>query len=388
METHESNVFRELRNKTDKSLEEERDKTDEYLEGQSKLVEDETSETIRLARLAVDKEVESQRAEVDREKEHQLGGTDNQTSQLVDNILTQEREQVDQAHIVEREVEDCARAQEQSQNKLIAEAHLEDERNETDGNLFKERTRLDLVTEHTANLLSDTKAALITRDQYLAIVSHDLKNPLAAISIGARVMRSSLSKGTVDTSSLLKNLGLIEQSAASMNRMISDLLDVERMTHDKLTLNPTRVDLRGVLQECVNTFAPEVLSKSFLLTIDTGPEPIFADVDRDRILQVLSNLIGNSLKFTPNGGTIELSARTQETQVEISVTDNGPGIPEQAQAKIFERFSQLKMADHRSLGLGLFIAKWIVEAHKGRIMVTSKGKGSTFSFTLPLSISD
>ena len=137
----------------------------------------------------------------------------------------------------------------------------------------------------------------------------------------------------------------------------------------------------------LNTFALKSYVNHFT-DHRTGPEPIFADVDRDRILQVLSNLIGNSLKFTPNGGTIELSARTQETQVEISVTDNGPGIPEQAQAKIFERFSQLKMADHRSLGLGLFIAKWIVEAHKGHIRVTSKGKGSTFSFTLPLSISD
>ena len=100
---------------------------------------------------------------------------------------------------------------------------------------------------------------------------------------------------------------------------------------------------------------------------------------------MLSNLIGNSLKFTPNGGAIKLSARKQGPQVEVSVTDNGSGIPEEAQAQIFERFSQLTMNDRRGLGLGLFIAKWIVEAHKGRIGVTSEvGKGSTFSFTLPL----
>ena len=121
------------------------------------------------------------------------------------------------------------------------------------------------------------------------------------------------------------------------------------------------------------------------MTIHTSTEPIFANVDHDRILQVLSNLIGNSLKFTPNGGTIKLLARKQGTQVEVSVTDNGSGIPEEAQVKIFERFSQLTMNDRRGLGLGLFIAKWIVEAHKGCIWVTSEvGKGSTFSFTLPL----
>jgi chemotaxis family two-component system sensor kinase Cph1 len=103
---------------------------------------------------------------------------------------------------------------------------------------------------------------------------------------------------------------------------------------------------------------------------------------------VLSNLIGNSLKFTPKGGAIELSARKQETQVEISVTDNGPGISKQTQERIFEKFSQLKMNDRRGLGLGLFIAKWIIDAHKGHIWVTSNvGKGSTFSFTLPLTIS-
>jgi signal transduction histidine kinase len=123
------------------------------------------------------------------------------------------------------------------------------------------------------------------------------------------------------------------------------------------------------------------------MTIHTVPESIVADLDHDRILQVLSNLIGNSLKFTPNGGTIELSARKQETQVEISVTDNGPGIPEDAKEQIFERFSQLKRNDRRGLGLGLFISKWIVEAHGGHIWVTSEvGKGSTFSFTLPLTV--
>jgi signal transduction histidine kinase len=99
-------------------------------------------------------------------------------------------------------------------------------------------------------------------------------------------------------------------------------------------------------------------------------------------------LIGNSLKFTPEGGTIKLSVRRQETQVEISVTDNGPGISEQTKAQIFERFSQHKMNDRRGPGLGLFMAKRIVEAHKGRIWVTSDiGKGSTFSFTLPLTAS-
>ncbi len=395
MKSHETEPSQVLRDKTDKSLEAERGKTDEYLEQKSKTVEEEASETIRLSRLAADKNRESQRAEVDLDKKHQLDVTGTQTTQLDDKILTQERERSDEAKRVERQKEDRARTRERFQNRLITEARLEIERKETDNNLLEERVGSDLESEHNSTLLSGetvshdmTKSALVTRDQFLAIVSHDLQNSLVAISIGAHLMRSNLDRDTVDTVSLLRNLGIIEQSVAGMDRMISDLLDVERMSHDKLILKPERVDLRTILQECVNLFAPIVSSKSFSMTIYPCPEPIFADLDHDRILQVLSNLIGNSLKFTPKGGAIELSARKQETQVEISVTDNGPGISKQTQARIFEKFSQLKMNDRRGLGLGLFIAKWIIDAHKGQIWVTSNlGKGSTFSFTLPLTIS-
>ena len=394
MKSHETESSQELRGKTDKSLETERGKTDEYLEQKGKTVEEEASETIRLNRLAADKDGESQRAEADLDKKHQLDVTGTHTSRLDDKILTQERERSDKAKNVERKNEDRARTQERFQKRLIAEALLEHERKETDSNLLEERVRIDLESELKSDLLSDetvshelTKGALVTRDQYLSIVSHDLQNPLVAISIGAHLMRRGLSQNAIDTVSLLKNLEIIEQSAAGMDRMISDLLDVERMASDKLILKPERVDVRALLQECVDLFAPVVSSKSFSMTLHICPEPIFADLDHDRILQVLSNLIGNSLKFTPNGGTIELSARKQKSQVEISVIDNGRGIPEQAKAHIFERFSQLKMNDRRGLGLGLFIAKWIVDAHKGRIWVTSDvGKGSTVSFTLPLSV--
>lgn len=373
MSPNKTSSSQKLRGKTDQSLEEERVKTDEFLEQNVKSVEEEADETIRLTRLAADKEVETHRAVVDLEREQRLDGTD--TGQLVDSLLNQERERVDEVHTVERVEGDRARTQEQFQKQMIAEVLLENERKETDLNLLDERVHADLD--------------LITRDQFLTIVSHDLKNSIIAISLVARGIQSGLSKNPVDTVGLLKNLGIIEEATAGMDRMISDLLDVERMAHDKLQLRPERVDLLVLLQECVGQFAPVVSDKSFSMTIDTSPGPIFADLDHDRMLQVLSNLIGNSLKFTPNGGTIGLSARKQETYVEISVTDNGPGIPEQVQAQIFERFSQLKLNDRRGIGLGLFIAKWIVEAHKGRIWVTSDpGKGSTFSFTLPLSVSE
>lgn len=162
----------------------------------------------------------------------------------------------------------------------------------------------------------------------------------------------------------------------------SNLLE-ERAGFD---LRLERVDLRALLQECVDLFAHVASSKSFSMTVHGDPDSIFAELDHDRILQVLSNLVGNSLKFTPKGGAIGLSGRRHEAEVEISVSDNGPGVPEQAKAKVFERFSQLKLDDRRGLGLGLFIAKWIVEAHGGRIWVASEvTRGSAFRFTLPLS---
>ncbi len=379
MELDKTKSSEELRAKTDKSLEEERGKTDGYLEQQIKEVAEETTETIRSNRVSTDENLESQRAETDLEKEHhQLDARGTTALAAYETKLTQERERSDKAFQVEREEEDRARAKERFQQRLLAEALLENERKKTDTNLQEERVHIDV----------EAKAALVTRDQFVAIVSHDLRNPLVAISLGARLMRRDLGKDTVDPVNLLKQLRIIEHSAAGMDRMITALLDVEQMAHDKLILTCERTDIRALLQECMDLFAQVVLSKSFSMTIDPGPEPIFAEVDHDRILQVLSNLIGNSLKFTPNGGTIELSARKQETQVEISVADNGPGILPQDTQLIFERFTKLTMNDRSGLGLGLFVAKWIVEAHKGRIWVTSDvGKGSTFSFTLPLTMS-
>lgn len=361
----------ELRDNTDQSLEEERDKTDEFLDHTIAMVEKKTREKVQSIRQATDKAVENQREEVDLNKEHQYEVTGIPPSHLAEKLLVQEREMLDKSQALEREAEDRARTEERKQKQVIAEVLLERERKKTDSTLFEERLHGDLE--------------LITRDQFLAILSHDLKNSIVAIAIGTRLMRGGLSKGAVEAGSVLEHLTLIEQAAAGMDRMIGDLLEVEQFSHTKLILKPEQIDVRALLEECKALFAPIVSSKSFSMTVRTAPEPIFADLDHDRIHQVLSNLIDNSLKFTPNGGTIELSAQKQDTQVEISVTDNGPGIPEDEKEQIFERFSQLKRNDRRGLGLGLFIAKWIVEAHGGRIWVKSEiGKGSTFSFSLPL----
>jgi signal transduction histidine kinase len=360
----------ELRGKTDQSLEEEREKTDGYLLDTLHKVENKTSKKMRSIRRATDEARERQREDLDREKEQESA-----TSPADEQLLMHERELSDQIHAHEREQEDRALTEERDQKQRIADALLEEERQKTDSNLSEERVHAD--------------QELTTRDQFVTIVSHDLKNPVAAIAISARLMKRDLSTGKVDAQTLLKDLATIEQSAASMNRMINDLLDVERIAQGQLALAPKETDVGSLLRECRELFAPLIESQSFSVTMDVSDERLPAHLDHDRILQVLSNLIGNSLKFTQRGGAMTFSARKQGAEVEISVSDNGPGIPKPLQAHIFDRFSQLKIDGHHGLGLGLFIAKSIVEAHHGRIWVTSEpGQGSTFTFTLPASASN
>lgn len=392
MENTENEPIEKLRGKTDKSLEGERNKTDDYLERKSDAIENRATETIRLNRLAADRDRENERIEVDLAKEEQKRVlNDRETSRLEEKVLSRERERADAAQEIERKTEDRVRATERLQKRLIAEALLEEERKETDLNLFGERAGIDLESEESSHLLSGektshdlTKTALVTRDQFLAIVSHDLKNPLHAITMGADLMRQELSNRADDCAGLLNYIEIIERNATTMDRLISDLLDVERMANGKLILKLERTDLCALLRDCAKLSAPVVLSKSFSMDVQTSPDSIFADIDYDRILQVLSNLIGNALKFTPQGGFLRLSARKKDGEIIVSVQDNGPGISKEKQFEIFERFSQLRADDRRGLGLGLFISKWIVEAHEGRIWVDSDlGAGSAFSFTLP-----
>ena len=241
MESHETESSQELRDKTDKTLEDERDKTDEHLEQKTQKVEEKTSEKVRSIRLATDTARESQREEVDLGKEHQRELTGIPPSQLDEKLLVQEREMSDKSQAVERGEEDRARTEERDQKQLIAErALLERERKKTNSALLEERVHIDLE--------------LITRDHFLAIVSHDLKNSIVAISIGAGLMRKGLSRDAVDAVSVLNHLGGIEQAAAGMDRMISDLLDVERMAHDKLKLKPGKGRLFARCYKNVSTY--------------------------------------------------------------------------------------------------------------------------------------
>jgi signal transduction histidine kinase len=170
-----------------------------------------------------------------------------------------------------------------------------------------------------------------------------------------------------------------------MNRMIQDLLDVKRMESGQLWLDPRPEPVAGLIADTLEMLRPLAAGSSIRVEshVAAALPPVLADATR--INQVLSNLVGNAVKFTPRNGLITISAERIDGEIRFAVIDTGPGIPAEQLPHIFGRFWQAKASDRRGIGLGLAIAKGIVEAHKGRIWVESSvGLGSTFYFTLPL----
>jgi signal transduction histidine kinase len=181
---------------------------------------------------------------------------------------------------------------------------------------------------------------------------------------------------------LLRN---IDQSAKQAFHLIQDLLDFAKIESGTFSVERAPCHLGTLIENSTQLLRPLLIAKK--ITLDCPPLNlnVSAFCDYDRILQVLSNLIGNAIKFTPVGGKITVSAEELPQAIRLSIQDNGTGIPEEIREHIFERYWQPKHTRHQGTGLGLAIAKGIVEAHGGKIEVTSQlGFGSTFSFTLPL----
>ncbi|MGZ6479182.1 MAG: ATP-binding protein [Bdellovibrionales bacterium] len=370
-----------MRVKTDKSLKGERAKINAYLEQGERSDSHKAEEQIRSTRFEADRARELARTEHDQSKQDEAKSS-----------RARERKDEDTAQALERKKVDEILSKERLAKRLTAEALLGTERKRTDEHLGGERSAYDLESEQKDALLSVeqtanefAKAAVDLRDRFLGMVSHDLKNPLGVIIGCNHLMQQDLRDGRIDVKSLLHHTEVIDRNAAYMDRMITDLLDIKRIASGKLILEKHRCDINGLLQECKDLFDSIVEEKSLSLTVRSGAKQVFANIDHDRILEVLSNLIGNAIKFTPSQGNITLALQESPTEVEVSVTDTGPGVPEEKKFQIFEKFSQVENQESRGLGLGLFISKWIVEAHKGRLWVDSEvGKGSRFTFTLPI----
>lgn len=383
----------EERQKTDDSLLAERDKTNESLTDAIKKTERQTDKVVHEERIEADQATSSSRAEADadRDIEREASGNDGQDERKHDDDrLLDERQRADSAVELERSRVDVALDLERDSKTAIESRVLNREREQTDNNLLVERARTDSQVHLASNLLSDeiaehskTKISLTTRDEFLAIVSHDLKNPIGAISICADMLLEDSSYKEMD-SQIRHWIQFIKRNADTSLRLIYDILDMECIAEGKLELKLEQLCIGHIIRESMQSFVHAASAKRVLLR--AMPSNILGDVvcDHDRIMQVLSNLIGNALKFTPEGGSIILEAYLSETEVEVSVRDTGPGIPEDKRDYIFNRFAQLGSKDRTGLGLGLYISKMLIEAHQGRLWVQSKvGEGSTFSFALP-----
>jgi signal transduction histidine kinase len=360
------------RERTNESLRTEREKTDQavrarqedvakHADGVVDRARDNADEVLRLARKNADTVLEVAREKADEKLDGRgVEPKDAIVEQraLADEALRDERNDADETLRLERE--EYART-------LVRFLPLE--RESTDRYLLTERDRSD--------------DALANRDDFLAIVAHDLRDLIGGVVMSTALL-SKRAPQNEDGADILAETKRIERYAARMNRLIGDLVDVASIDAGKLAVIPATGDLAILIAEAVDIFRATASAKGVLLKTRIDAAPLLAAFDHQRILQVLANLISNSMKFTPPGGTITIGGEQDAGSVRLSVRDTGGGIPDHALERIFERFSQVDKHDRRGLGLGLYISRCIVEAHGGRIWAESQpGEGSKISFTLP-----
>lgn len=251
--------------------------------------------------------------------------------------------------------------------------------------LVEELARRATTALENARLYHAAREATQARDEIMGIVAHDLRNPLTSILLSGRSLLMKSGEEALDERHR-SAVRFMLIAAERMKRLVDDLLEVRRQESGALVVERSQQSAAAVAAEAVYALEPlaELASLTFVTRVQ-GDLPEIS-VDRERIVQVLSNLVGNAIKFTPAGGMVLLEVKATDHEVVFSVRDNGRGIEETDLPFVFERFFQAKPDDRkRGTGLGLSIAKALVEAHDGRIWVESeRGEGSTFSFALPI----
>jgi PAS domain S-box-containing protein len=223
------------------------------------------------------------------------------------------------------------------------------------------------------------------KDEFIAILAHELRNPLAPLrnALGILKVADASSPKAIDA----RNTA--ERQVHHLARLVDDLLDVSRITHDRIELQKKRLELKGLVQHAVETAQGVIDSNAHKLTVSLPDETVWLDVDDVRIVQVLANLLNNAAQYTTPGGTIELSAAKVGAAIEIRVSDTGLGIAPDALPRVFDLFTQVSPKEARtahSLGIGLRLVKGLVEMHGGRVEALSAGpgRGSVFVVRLPI----
>ncbi len=381
------------RKRTDRSLEAERFATDRFAKESGKAMQRKADVVRRSDRDAADRDVsrgrktaDAERARASRKKrsreieaERRLAAKAlERERRLADEALARQRRRSDS--VIRKEGEKRRETEKKlfGRERLKTDRHLGEERGRTDEAFRAAERRLGLAT--TAHERSD--AAVELRDEFLAILSHDLRSPLNVIAINAARVGQMVPEGK-GAPQIRELCTQIEASVKRIGHMVDDLLDAERMALGHLRLPKTVGDLRDVARKSVLLVEPLLSAQELSLQVALPEFPVPAAFDRDRIQQVLLNLLGNAVKFTPRGGKIWLGMELRNGFVRVTVSDTGPGVPPPHRKRIFRRFTQAARGKGGA-GLGLYIAHRIVEAHGGKIGVESRtGMGSTFFFTLP-----
>jgi signal transduction histidine kinase len=348
------------REQTDESLRVEREKADQTLDDSA--IDETADAVISRARDRADELLAAARAKTDRASA--LRGAP------VPTILTGERAREDQVLQQERATADQVLREERAEHLAL----LSRERQETDKDLSHERE------------LSD--GALATRDEFLAIVSHDLRNLLnGLVGSAALIEKSALQTDLVEQ--VVTHARRIQRAGARMNRLIGDLVDVASIEAGVLAVTREVADPTAVVTEAVDTFQVQTATAGVSVAAEiVRPVPLAA-FDAARILQVLTNLLSNAIKFTPPPGKIVVHVERVGDEIRFAVSDTGVGIAADKLEAVFVRFLQVAANDRRGIGLGLYISKAIVQGHGGRIWAESQvGRGSTFCFTLPIHVGE
>jgi signal transduction histidine kinase len=249
---------------------------------------------------------------------------------------------------------------------------LSEQLQETNESLVMERDRAEALAKRA-------QAAAQAREDVLGVVAHDLRNPLNVVTMTTQLFLEIEPSGEAR----LKLLGAMERATRQMNRLITDLLEVVRLESGRLGLKLRDTQACDILMQAKELCEQSAAVSGVVLEVRAVDTGLSVRADSERVLQVLGNLVGNAVKFAGSGGRVTLDAAATAQQVVFSVADTGPGIAPEKVPHLFDRFWQ-ERTDRRGVGLGLTIARGIVEAHCGRIWVESRlGEGATFYFTLP-----
>lgn len=369
---------------TDASLGAERKSSDAIARGNTASAQRILDDLIERDRNAVD-----ERLLKFRERSDRVLARERVDSPVRDSAVADERREADHGRSIERQVTDALLERERLRADAIVEeqrrAHeadrlrLEVRRGDTDDQLSTERTGADVALVEAKTALANAHVEQVRHTDVLGMVTHDLRSPLCVIAMNARNLAE-----TTDDAWTRESAQDITRAAARMERLLTDLLDVARIESGTLRIDVRSHDVGALVTELLHSYQPLFAERHIAFAVKAQAATLIADFDHDRMVQVLSNLLGNAMKFTPAQGKVELTVELKGEVLEFAVSDTGPGIRNDDVPHVFKRFWGIDSNARRGLGLGLYICEKIIHAHDGTIALQSElGAGTTVRFTIP-----